>query len=191
MESIRFQFVESVDQQIGEIRSEMVRIGNELKSKSDVLTRTTINAPDEGIIVGLQVTSKQAVIRPGDVILEIVPENAELLIDAQVSPIDIDDIREGLAAQVHLSAYKQRHMPRIQGVVKHVSADRYEDERTGTPYFLARIAIDPGELEQLAPGVAILPGMPAEVMIRTGEQTLLNYLISPIMDSLRRSFREA
>lgn len=189
-ESIRFQFTESVDQQIGEIRSEMVRIGNELMSKTDVLTRTTVNAPDDGIVVGLQVTSNQAVIRPGDVILEIVPENAELLVDAQVSPLDIDDIREGLVAQVHLSAYKQRHMPRIQGVVRHVSADRYEDDRTGTPYFLARIAIEPEELEELAPGVEILPGMPAEVMIRTGEQTLLNYLIAPVLDSLRRSFRE-
>ena len=168
----------------------MVRIVNQLENSEDVLARTTLTAPESGIVVGLTISSENAVVRPGDIILEIVPREAALLIDAKVSPLDIDDVQQGQKAQIILPAYKQRHMPRVNGTVQYVSADSLTDERTGTVYFLARVAVDEEDLSQLAPDINITAGMLADVMIATGEQTLFNYLIGPFNQSLRRSFRE-
>jgi HlyD family secretion protein/epimerase transport system membrane fusion protein len=175
---------------MSEVRSELVEIVNQLLTSEDVLARTTLTAPDSGIVVGLTATAENAVVTPGDIILEIVPEDAALLIDVRVSPLDIDDVREGQMAQVHLLAYKQRHMPRFDGTVRYVSADSLTDEQTGTNYFLARVAVDENVLHELAPDVDVIPGMPAEVMIETGEQTVFDYLIGPLNQTLRRSFRE-
>jgi multidrug resistance efflux pump len=122
------------DAQISEVRSQLVRIESDLTADSDVLDRTTIAAQENGTVIGLRVTVPGAVVKPGDVLLEIVPDEAKLL---------IDDIQVGQSAQVQLSAYRQRRMPRINGYVQYVSADRFTDERNGLPFFLARIAIDP------------------------------------------------
>jgi HlyD family secretion protein/epimerase transport system membrane fusion protein len=183
-------YVETADREMSEVRSELVEIVNQLLTSEDVLARTTLTAPDSGIVVGLTATAENAVVTPGDIILEIVPEDAALLIDVRVSPLDIDDVREGQMAQVHLLAYKQRHMPRFDGTVRYVSADSLTDEQTGTNYFLARVAVDENVLHELAPDVDVIPGMPAEVMIETGEQTVFDYLIGPLNQTLRRSFRE-
>jgi HlyD family secretion protein/epimerase transport system membrane fusion protein len=183
-------YVETADREMSEVRSELVEIVNQLLTSEDVLARTMLTAPDSGIVVGLTATAENAVVMPGDIILEIVPEDAALLIDARVSPLDIDDVREGQMAQVHLLAYKQRHMPRFDGTVRYVSADSLTDEQTGINYFLARVAVDENVLHDLAPDVDVIPGMPAEVMIETGEQTLFDYLIGPLNQTLRRSFRE-
>ena len=187
---LRTRYIEAADREMSEVRSELVQISNQLLASEDVLARTTLTAPDSGIVVGLTATAENAVVRPGDIILEIVPEDAALLIDAQVSPLDIDDVRKGQMAQVHLLAYKQRHMPRFEGTVQYVSADSLTDERTGINYFLARVAVDENVLHDLAPDVDIIAGMPAEVMIATGEQTLFDYLVGPLNQTLRRSFRE-
>jgi HlyD family secretion protein len=187
---MRSKFLEEVDAQISEVRSQLVRIESDLTADSDVLDRTTIAAQENGTVIGLRVTVPGAVVKPGDVLLEIVPDEAKLLIDARVSPLDIDDIQVGQSAQVQLSAYRQRRMPRINGYVQYVSADRFTDERNGLPFFLARIAIDPVTLKNVAPDVAIVAGMPAEVMIQTGEQTLIDYLVGPLSQSLNRTFRE-
>ena len=184
------RYVEAADREMSEVRTELVRIVNQLENSEDVLARTTLTAPESGIVVGLTISSENAVVRPGDIILEIVPREAALLIDAKVSPLDIDDVQQGQKAQIILPAYKQRHMPRVNGTVQYVSADSLTDERTGTVYFLARVSVDEEDLSQLAPDINITAGMLADVMIATGEQTLFNYLIGPFNQSLRRSFRE-
>ncbi len=131
------------------------------------------------------------VVQRGEPILEIVPANENLLIDAKLSPNDIDVVRAGLPAFVHLTAYNSRLTPKVQGSVKLVSADRLVDEVSKQPYFLARVEVLKDELEQLATEIELLPGMPAEVMIVTDRRSLFEYLLRPFLDTWRRSFRQA
>jgi hypothetical protein len=97
----------------------------------------------------------------------------------------------GLPAVVHLTAFSSRNLPRIDGEVQYVSADRLADEKSGQSYYLARVAVDRNELDRLGPQYKLVPGMPAEVLIVTGERTMFQYLFRPFLDALRRSFREA
>ena len=191
MENLRADFREEVSKEIAAVQSNLLRIEAQLTADEDVLGRTTIVAPEAGTVKGLRVTSAHVVVAPGAVLLEIVPDNAELLMDVQLSPMDIDNVTQGQTAQVHLLSYSERNMPQVEGTVERISADRYVDENTGAPYFLALVSVDMEQIHAVAPNVQILPGMPVQVVIRTGEQTLADYLIGPLMRSLGRSFREA
>jgi HlyD family type I secretion membrane fusion protein len=131
------------------------------------------------------------VVRPGEPVLDLVPDDEELLVDARLSPMDIDVVAEGLPAQILLPAFKQRHLPRIEGRVRQVSADAIVDPHTGERYFQARIEVDPVQLAALDPPIELAAGMPAEVYIMTGERSMLDYLLQPLFDSLRRAFRES
>jgi HlyD family secretion protein len=113
------------------------------------------------------------------------------VIDARVKPTDMDTVHAGQAARVLFPAYGQRNLPQIFGQLRSISADRMADERTGEPYFLAQVEIAPAELAHVAPEVALSPGMPADVMILTGEQSLLDYLVRPFIESVTKSFRES
>ena len=169
---------------------ELARVKEQLAASEDTLNRTTITAPVSGTIVNLRFKTLGGVILQGDPILDIVPAEDDLLIDARVAPIDIDVVYPGLPAQVHLSAYSQRVMPRIEGTVRSVSADSMSDEQTGTPYYLARVEVDREQLSDLGPDIELVPGMPAEVLIVTSERTLFGYLLQPFRDLFRRGLRE-
>ena len=162
----------------------------QLLASQDVLARTVIVAPVAGTVVNLQFHTAGGVIGPGNPIVDIVPSDEDLIIEARVSPVDIDVVRTGLNAEVHLTAYSQRNLPRLTGIVRTVSADRLTDEATGEPYYLARVEVAGEELERLGDDIDLLPGMPAEVMIATGDRTVIDYLMSPIEDTFRRAFRE-
>jgi HlyD family secretion protein len=149
-----------------------------------------VRAPIEGEVVDLKATTVGGVLRPGEPILDIVPSRAELLVEARLQPQAVKDVRRGLPARVVLTAYPQRDLPIIEGVVREVSADRLTDERTGEPYFTAQVAVDGAELAGLDGEVALMSGMPAEVMIVTGERTVLDYLLRPLYDTVRKAFRE-
>jgi membrane fusion protein, type I secretion system len=110
--------------------------------------------------------------------------------DARVAPVDIDVVRVGLHAKVQLTAYSGRSTPRLNGIVRTVSADRIIDEGSRQPYYLARVQVDREEIQQLHAGIELIPGMPAEVLIVTGERTMAEYLLRPFLDALWRSFRE-
>jgi membrane fusion protein, type I secretion system len=146
-------------------------------------------------VIELRFTTLGGVVGPGEPILDFVPAEARLLVEARMRPQDIDDVAVGQEARVLLSAYRQRNLPQIHGVVRDVSADRLVDDRSGEPYFLARVEVAPGELARVASSsgvdVSLAAGMPAEVMIVTGERTALDYLFQPFADSLRRSFKES
>jgi HlyD family type I secretion membrane fusion protein len=182
---------ERVSEELSRVRTELAGVRSILPSREDVLTRTVVAAPLDGTVVNLRVTTESGVVRPGEPLLDLVPIAAELIIDARVKPTDMDTVRAGQEARVIFSAYGQRNMPQITGTLRSISADRLTDERTGEPYFLAKVAVDPGELERIAPEVELTPGMPAEVMILTGERTLLDYLVRPFIQSVTRSFRES
>ena len=172
------------------VRGELAKVREQLRAGEDTLERTVIRAPVSGTVVDLRFKTLGGVIQPGTPILDIVPANDELLIDARVAPIDIDVVHLGLPAQVHLLAYSYRRLPRIVGKVLSVSADSLRDDRTGAAYYLARVEVDRRELASLANDVQLVPGMPAEVLIVTGERTLFEYLFQPFGDFLRRGLRE-
>ncbi len=179
-----------VAEALGAARGELLGLEERLRASDDILRRTAILAPVAGTVVELRYHTAGGVIGPGQAILDIVPVDDDLLIDAEVSPTDIDVVRPGLPAQIHLTAYRQRTLPRIDGRVHDVSADRLTDEHTGRPYYRARIEVDRASLRAIAPDIDLLPGMPAEVLILSGERTTLAYLLDPLFNGLRRSLRE-
>jgi len=155
----------------------------------DVDNRMEVVAPVSGQVVDLKVHTLGGVVRPGDALLDIVPQSDELVVEARVRPVDIDAVHAGQSAQVALTAYKQRTTPRLDGRLATVSADALIDESRHISYYSAEIHIDSSELAKLN-GVQLYPGMPAEVMIVTGKRTMLEYTLQPIVDSFRRAFRE-
>jgi len=120
----------------------------------------------------------------------VVPMGTPLVIEARIRPDDIDEVMPGMKAMVRISAFKTRSVPKIPATVVTVSADRLIDQQNGAPYFVAELSIDNDDLKVLPPGSHISPGMPAEVMIATGERTILSYFTRPLVTGLDRSFRE-
>jgi HlyD family secretion protein/epimerase transport system membrane fusion protein len=182
--------LEAVNEEASQIQFELAEVEQQLAASRDVLQRTLISAPVDGTVVALRFRTAGGVVRPGEPVLEIVPDNEELLIDARLSPMDIDVVRAGLPARVVLPAFQQRHMPQIEGRVRQVSPDAIADPQTGQRFFAVRVQIDRDRLAALAPALELTPGMPAEVYITTGERTALDYLLGPLYDSLRRAWRE-
>lgn len=154
-----------------------------------VLGRMEIRAPYTGRIVGLSVFSVGGVIQRGDKILDIVPDEDSLTIEAQVGVDDISDVHPDTRAEVHLTAYKQRIVPIIHGDVIQVSADRLTDPKTNAPYYTAFVRIDRGELAGM-PNIRLYPGMPATVMIPTVQRTAFEYIVGPLVMSFNQSFRQ-
>ena len=147
-------------------------------------------APEAGTVVRTCATSRPAPWSlPGGPILDLVPRDDRLVVEAQVRPTDIDVVHAGLPAKVVFSAFKMRTTPQFDGTVSLVSADAMKDERTGVTYYTARIAADATELAKLGTR-QLQPGMPAETMIVTGERTMMEYLLQPVRDTFRVAFRE-
>ena len=181
-----------LNQVVGVLRdtqSELLDVRERLKAAEDIMVRTDIRAPQAGVVMGLNVHTETGVIAPGQHLLDIVPEDDTLVIEAQVALNDIDVVHAGLPAQVRLTAFKQRDTPLLDAELTRVSADSFTDERSGASYFLARVAINAAELRKLE-GRELYPGMGAEVMINTGTRTAMDYILAPLTDSLRRAFRE-
>lgn len=182
---------EEVSTQLADVRAELAGLRSQLPERLDALARTTITAPIAGQVLNLQVTTEAGgILKPGGDILDIVPDETNLIIDARLRPQDIDAVQPGMPAQVILTAYTQRNLPRIFGALRNVSADRLTDERTGEPYFLAQVVVPAEELDVLDGAVQMSAGMPADVMILTGERTFFDFLLKPFADSIRASFRE-
>lgn len=179
-----------ISTELEKTRSQYAEVTEKLQASRDILDRTIIVAPVSGKIVNSRFKTAAGVIRPGEPILDIVPSDERLLIDAQISPNDIDVVHADLQAIVHLSAYSSRGMPRISGVVKSVSADRIVDEKTGQSHFMARVEVSKQDLDKLDQHVTLLSGMPAEVTIVTDERTVMEYLLEPFLTAFRRGMRE-
>ncbi len=160
-----------------------------LRANADVQQRREVLAPQDGVVVDIKMFTPGGVISPGQPIMDIVPKNDDLIVEARVNPLDIDTVRVDLPAQIHLSAYKSRDVPSLLGKVIYVSADKMTDQKTGEPYFTARVKLDREELAQY-PRVSLYPGMPTEVYIVTGQRLAISYMVGPLLDSFRRAFRE-
>lgn len=160
-----------------------------LNSAADTLERTEILAPRSGFIVDMHVTTQGGIIPPGQAILDIVPSSDSMVVEAKFKPQDIDVLHTGMEASVTLSAYSRRRVPPVEGKLVVLSADTVVDQVTGQSFYSGRIEVDADELAKLD-GVRLIPGMPAEVMIHTGERTVLDYILDPLRQSMSRAMRE-
>ena len=158
-------------------------------SVSERVSRATVRSPADGYVMNLQVTTLGAVIRPGELLLEIVPVNNSLVIDARVSPMDIERIEVGQLAEVRLSVFKDAHL--MEGRLAKLSADSVIDPVTNMPYYDAEIALSEEALSQLdVDKLVLVPGMPVEVLIKTGQRTPLGYVLSPLNRTISHSLIE-
>ena len=183
------KFQEEVAAKLGEAQSQLYDVAQRLVATNDKVLRTVIRSPAGGRVLGLSVHNIGGVITPGKPILDIVPQKEELIIDAQVSPLDIDRVSVGLLADIRFSAFKQAITPKMQGKVNNLSADRLTDEKTGAPYYQAQVELTPESYVKLG-NLELVPGMPAEVLINTGERTVFEYLMQPISNAFARAFIE-
>ncbi|MBK8160883.1 MAG: HlyD family type I secretion periplasmic adaptor subunit [Rhodospirillaceae bacterium] len=189
IETLRSTRATEVNAELQQVLMEGTDYVGRLAGLEDVLKRQDLRAPQGGRVVNLQVFGAGAVIEPGKPVLDIVPQDEQLMVEVKVKTEDIDTVRVGLPAEVKLLAYKQRRVPAIDGVVTNVSADRLVDERSGVAYYIARVRMD---LSSIPAGMHVVPypGMPAEVLIATGPRRAIDYFTSPITDSWNRAFRE-
>lgn len=189
MISIKNDFNKQTIKDLEEVQTKINDVEEHLKAAQDILKRTIIFSPIPGKVVNLKIHTVGGVISPGQLIMEIVPNEDVLIAEVRINPIDIDSVRPGLKAEIRLVAYKQRITPIVTGKVLEVSADSLQDEKTNEYYYLARIAIEPKELIPY-PHIKLYPGMPVQAMIITQHKTPLNYFIAPIEESFSRAFRE-
>jgi HlyD family secretion protein len=154
------------------------------------IDRLDIRAPVSGIVHALQVTTPRSVVRAAEPVLYIIPQDRPLVIAAQVSPIHVDEIAIGQEVALRFGAFDSRTTPELFGQVRQISADALTDETSRVSYYRTEIVLDRGELAKLD-GRAIIPGMPVEVFIRTGERTPLAYLVKPLAEYFSRAFRES
>jgi HlyD family secretion protein/epimerase transport system membrane fusion protein len=172
------------------VRADLTSTVEKMRSSEDVLKRTLVTAPVSGTVVNLNFKTIGGVIEKGRPILEIVPSNDALVIEARVTPLDVKAVHTGLDAQIHFKAYSSRSTPRVPGTVQSVSADRLLDNSTNQPYYLVKVNVDREAMSRLAPNVKLIPGMPADVLIITEHRTMFDYLFQPFLEAFRRSFHE-
>jgi HlyD family secretion protein len=186
--------IKTAVEQLHDVRAELGDVRERIRTARGVLDRIQIVAPVRGVVVKLRYHTPGGVIEAGKNIMEILPLQTEVIIEARIRPQDIDHVKRGQHAMVRLTALNQRLTPIIAGQVVYVSADAVPDEKKGvqqapSDIYLARIALDPKEATSI-PAFTPTPGMPAEVYITTSERTFFEYLTRPIRDSMARAFRE-
>lgn len=175
------EYQREVQQQLTDAQSSAADLDNRLRSASFDLDNSEIKAPASGTVVGSSVFTNGGVIARGQSLMEIVPRDVPLLVDARASVELVDRLRPGLPVELMFVAFNQSTTPRVEGEVTLVSADRLLDEHNGQPYYQVRVRVGEDGQRQLA-GQDIRPGMPVEAFVRTGERSLLNYLFKPLTD---------
>lgn len=182
-------FQAEVMKDLRESQDKEAELAERATAARDLFSRLDIHAPTAGIVHQLAVHTVGGVAAPGEVLLEIVPERDELKIEGHLSTRDIDQAYVGQTAQTRFPAFNQRTTPEISGRVDYVSADAAHDAQGGTPFYQVRVTLSREEVDRLG-GLKLVPGMPAEILLSTGQRTMLSYLFKPISDQFSRVFRE-
>ncbi|MDE2473141.1 MAG: HlyD family type I secretion periplasmic adaptor subunit, partial [Bradyrhizobium sp.] len=175
-----------------DLRETNDKIGEYIERKvtaEDQLRRVDIRAPQDGIVEQSTVHTVGGVIQAGDAIMMIVPQADDLQVEAKVNPQDIDKLQIGERTLLRLSAFNQRTTPELIGEVIRVSPDVNTDQRSGQSYYTIRVSLPPDEVAKLGE-VKLIPGMPVEAFVQTGDRTMMSYLVKPLKDQLMRAFRE-
>ena len=179
-----------VSKDLREVQGKEAELVERKVAAVDQLKRIDIRAPQSGVVHQLAIHTVGGVVSASDVMMVIVPENDTLVIDARIAPQDIDHVKAAKIAHIRFPAFNQRTTPEFDGLVQRVSADLTRDAGQGNlPYFVARITLPEAEMKRLG-NLKLVPGMPAEVQIKTGDRTALSYFIKPLQDQWARTFRE-
>lgn len=186
---VKKNFITEVSQALAEVNSRIEEIQTRWHVAEDKLKRTEIRAPATGRVIGMSVHTQGAVINSAEKLLEIVPEDEYLVIEAKVGVNDVDQLKHGKPAEVRFSAFNSRTTPTLKAEVLDYSPDRLEDPRNGVSYYLTKLKIKDDQLANLH-GMQLLPGMPAEVFINIDERTLWEYLITPAKNVISRAMIE-
>jgi HlyD family type I secretion membrane fusion protein len=186
--SMRNTYVQAATDELKESSTRMFDLEERIRPSRDAAERQKITAPIAGEVVGLRVFTSGSVIGPRDVLMEIVPTEKRLIVEARIRPEDINHVRQGTEADIRLTAYQSRTTPLVAGAVTYVAGDRMVDQQTGTPYYIVNIEVQEAALA--AASLKLQAGMPAEVFIRTDTRSALDYLLAPVTSYLRRAMRE-
>jgi HlyD family secretion protein len=176
--------------ELRQIGPQMLELAERRRALVERIDRLEIRAPVAGIVLGLQVTTPRAVLRPADPVLYLIPQDRALVINARIAPIHIDEVSIGQPAELVFSAFSSRETPSLRGHVTLVSADALSDPQTGATYYTAELELDDDEQTRLG-DQELLPGMPVEVFLQTGQRSPLAYLVKPFLDYFARAFRES
>ena len=187
---IRQEFIERAGSELRDIRDQLAEVTERRNVALNVLDRTTVVAPVRGIVQNVRVHTKQGVIRPAEPILDIIPLDDDLIVNAKIRPIDIDSVHVDSEVEVRFSAFSSRTTPAIFGRLTVLSQDVIQPEQQQQePYYLARIEVDDKDVPLEIRG-RLLPGMPADVIVATGDRTFADYILKPLVDSFHKGMRE-
>lgn len=190
--NLKSDFASRNSDELRETDSTISGLTEKLRAASDVVDRTIVVSPSEGVVTGLKFHTEGGVVAPGAPLMDIVPQNEELVIEAKISPSDIDVVTNGLQARVVFSAYKSRNLPNLEGIVTRVSADSFTEPQglQETSYYSAQIKVDSEQMKTLNSHVKLYPGMPVDVYIKTGSRSFVGYMLAPVTDSMHKAFSE-
>jgi HlyD family secretion protein len=191
--SIERKLLEEAASQLRDVEVRLDELGPKLHATREQLKRAMVRAPATGRVVGLKVFTVGGVVAPGEKLMEIVPLNRALVVEARASPNDGDDLRIGMETQVRFNALQERNLPVLRGEISKVSADSFEDERTGMRYFTIEVIVPSNELDkirQVRGDAGLKAGLPAEVLVPLRKRTALGYLTEPLTQMLWRAGRE-
>lgn len=180
--------VTEITNDLRQVSSSLAENGPKLEAASDVLNRTAITAPSSGTVVGLSVFTEGGVIQPGAKLMDVVPQDDPLIVDARLQLTDIGDVRRAQPADVRLTSVPRNERPQIRGEIMTVSADKLTDDKTGKGYYAVRVKLNDDDVK--ASKVSLQPGMPTEIIVTTRPRTLVGYLIGPLTDEISGAFRE-
>jgi HlyD family secretion protein len=194
--ALRHSTVKAAVERMQEVNAELNDVTEKIRSAQAMLDRVIITAPVKGIVVKLNYHTPGGVIQAGKNVLEIVPLEKGLVIEARIRPQDIDSVKRGAEAEIRLTALNQRQTPMIKGKVIYVSADSLAEDPAkrriaGNDAYVARVQLDPTDTAKYIPNFQPTPGMPADVYVKTTDRTFFEYLMKPIHDSMARAFRES
>ena len=191
--SLDRQMMEEVALQLREVQVRLDELQPRLIAAREQIARSAVRAPSAGRVVGLRVFTVDGVVAAGEMLMEIVPQDRTLVVEAEASPTDADDLDIGMRTQVRFSGIQERNLPILSGRVSKISADSFEDERTGIRYFKLEVNVPSSELDKIRSirgNTGLRAGVPAEVMIPLRERTALSYLVEPLTQSLWRAGHE-
>ena len=185
--------LEEIAAELGVIQQRLDETQPKISALREQISRSVIRAPSSGRVVGLTTFTVGGVVGAGSVIMEIVPQDRALVVEARAAPSDADDLKPGMKTQVRFSALQERNLPILEGSISRVSADSFEDPRTGARYFEIEVVVPPTELEkikQVRGDTGLRAGLPAEVLVPLRSRSALTYLLEPLTQTLWRSGRE-
>ncbi|HET7710281.1 MAG TPA: HlyD family type I secretion periplasmic adaptor subunit [Sphingomicrobium sp.] len=191
--TIRSEALEQIATELRDTQSRISEVLPKLVSTREQLHRAQVRAPASGQVVGLTVFTVGGVVTPGQTLMEIVPENRNLVIQAQVNPADADDVFPGQKAQIRFLSVSNSSLPLLSGKVRTISADSFTDDKSGLSYFRAEIEVPQSELRQVRDAIgrgSVRPGLPVDVVLNVRPRTALQYLLEPLTRSFWRSLRE-